>query len=155
MRSVSNVFLIDSNILVYPYDPRDQAKQHQSYRVLDQLIGLQQAVLSVQCLSEFFNVATRRLPDPLSQTEALTRITHLASVCHVLDLTPTVVLEGCRATTRHSLSVWDALIWAAAKLNQVPYVLTEDSEHGRVVEGVRYLNPFAPEFDFTMLGGQT
>ncbi len=55
---------------------------------------------------------------------------------------------------RHSLSVWDALIWAAAKLNQVPYVLTEDSEHGRLLEGVCYLNPFAPEFDFTVLGGQ-
>lgn len=42
---------------------------------------------------------------------------------------------------------WDGLIWAAAKLNQVAYVLTEDAPHGRTVEGVQFLNPFSPEFE--------
>jgi predicted nucleic acid-binding protein len=51
----------------------------------------------------------------------------------------------------HSLSYWDALIWAVAKLNQVPYVLTEDQQHGLFLEGVRFANPFVPEFDLALL----
>ncbi len=38
-----------------------------------------------------------------------------------------------------------------AKLNQVPNVLTEDAPHGRLLEGVRFLNPFHPTFDLSLL----
>ncbi len=51
------------------------------------------------------------------------------------------------------MSIWDALIWAAAKMNGIPYVLTEDARHGRVLEGVTYVNPFDPEFDLAPLLG--
>lgn len=77
------------------------------------------------------------------------------------------MLEGCRGAASHSLSVWDALIWATAMLNQVPYVLTEDMQHGLFLEGVRpdrwpsgrplgarpgrFQSPFAPQFDPTLL----
>jgi predicted nucleic acid-binding protein len=49
------------------------------------------------------------------------------------------------------MSIWDALIWAAAKVNEVPYILTEDTEHGRVIDGVTYLDPFHREFDVSVL----
>lgn len=147
MRNVLNAFLIDTNVLVYVYDPRDLSKQSRAMEVLDRLVGNQCAVLSVQCLTEFFNVVTRRLPEPLTGEEAWVRVERLSRVCRILDLTPGVVLEGCRGTVQHNLPLWDALIWAVAKLNQVPYVLTEDAEHGSYLEGVRFLNPFAPTFD--------
>jgi predicted nucleic acid-binding protein len=70
----------------------------------------------------------------------------------VLDVTPAVVLEGCRGSVQHGLALWDARIWAAARLHQVPAVLTEDAPHGRTLEGVRFLNPFAPAFDLDLLG---
>jgi predicted nucleic acid-binding protein len=40
---------------------------------------------------------------------------------------------------------WDAQIWATAKLNQIPQVLSEDFQHGRAVEGVEFVNPFKVE----------
>lgn len=119
--------------------------------VLDWLIQSERAVVSVQCLSEFFNVATKRLPEHMTREEAVVRVERLARMCHVLDLTPAIVLEGCRGTAQHGLSVWDALIWAAAKLNQVPCVLTEDAPHGRFLEGVRFLNPFDTSFELGAL----
>lgn len=151
MTNDSNAFLIDSNVLIYAYDPRDRSKQEQAFFVVDRLIQAGRAVLSVQCLSEFFNVTTRKLPERLLPADALTRVTHLVRSCRVFDLTPAVVLEGCRGATSHSLSVWDGLIWATAKLNQVPYVLTEDMKHGLFLEGVRFQNPFVPEFDPALL----
>ena len=146
--ALADVF-VDTNVLVYVHDPRDAAKQERALTVLDQLIGRGQAVLSAQCLSEFFAVVTRRLPDPLTSADALVQVERLSRACRVVDVTPAVVLEGCRGVAAHGMSLWDALIWSAAKLNQVPYILTEDAEHERFLEGVRFLNPFTPDFALT------
>ena len=153
MRNDWNAFLIDTNILVYAHDPRDRRKQERAFLVLDGLIGSGRAVLSVQCLSEFFSAATRRLPEPLEPAAAMAQVERLIRACPVLDLTPAAVLEGCRGSIEHDLSIWDALIWAVGKLNQVPYILTEDAEHERFLEGVRFLNPFDRSFDLAFLAG--
>lgn len=68
MTNDSDAFLVGTNILVYAHDPRDRAKQDQALLVLDALVTSKQAAVSVQCLSEFFSVATRRLPDPITPT---------------------------------------------------------------------------------------
>ena len=151
MTNALNAILVDSNVLVYVYDPRDRRKQGLAAVIIDRLIQAGTAVLSVQCLSEFFNATTRKLPERLSPAEALERVTRLARSCRVLDLTPAAVLEGCRGASQYKLSIWDALIWATAKLNQVPYILSEDLQHGLFLEGVRIQNPFLPEFDLALL----
>jgi predicted nucleic acid-binding protein len=151
MTNGSSGFLVDSNILVYAFDPRDLRKQRIAADLIEHLIQRQVAVLSVQCLSEFFNVTTRKLPEPLQAGEALVYVQRFAQTCRVLDLTGATVLEGCRGAGQYKLSVWDALIWAAAKLNQVPYVLSEDLQHDLFLEGVRIQNPFVPEFDIALL----
>jgi len=40
---------------------------------------------------------------------------------------------------------WGAQIWATAKLNQIPQILSEDSQHGRALEGVEFVNSFKAE----------
>lgn len=42
----------------------------------------------------------------------------------------------------HALGCFDAQIWAVARLNQVPFGLSEDFAAGSIVEGVTFLNPF-------------
>ncbi len=152
MKNGSGAFLVDTNILVCVHDPRDRFKQERAASVLNVLIRSRQAALSVQCLSEFFNATTRRLPEPLTPAEALSQLEKFVASCYVLDLTPAVVIEGCSGVVRHGLSIWDALIWAVAKLNQVPLVLTEDAPHGRFLEGVHFMNPFVHDFDLRILG---
>jgi predicted nucleic acid-binding protein len=65
----------------------------------------------------------------------------------VLPLTPTVVLESVRGVRDHQLGYYDAQIWAAARLNQVSYVLSEDFNTGATLDGVTFLNPFAADFE--------
>lgn len=149
--SGSSAFLIDTNILVYTHDPRNRAKQGLSRLVVRSLIRTRRAALSVQCLSEFFRVSTQRLPEPLTKAQALEELERFTHSCQILEMTSSVILEGARGAIRHNLSIWDALIWAIAKLNQVPFILTEDSDHNRTLEGIRYLNPFVPEFDIRSL----
>src|SRR5919199_5369857 len=88
-----------------------------------------------------------RCTKPLTTQQALSQVEELARACRVLDLNSLALIEGCRGVVQHGLSIWDALIWAGAKINQVRYVLTEDSPHGHLLEGIRFLNPFAPSFD--------
>jgi len=146
-----SAFLVDTNVLVYAYDPRDHAKQERAQAALERLVPPGLAVVSVQCLTEFFRTVRWRLPEPLTPDDAFAQVVRLARVCRVLDLTSWIVLEACRASNTYRLSIWDALIWASAKVNQVPDVLTEDWEHERVLEGVRFLNPFDPAFDLALL----
>lgn len=152
MTSDSTAFLIDSNVLVYGHDPRDRRKQDVAIALLEGLTSRRQAVLSVQCLSEFYRVSTQRLPDPLTPAAAFAEVERLVAVCEVLDLTPGAIVEGARVAVRRQLSIWDALIWAVARLNGVPYVLTEDAEDGSTLEGVTFVNPFADDFDAEAVG---
>jgi len=45
----------------------------------------------------------------------------------------------------YQMPFWDAQIWATAKLNQIPKILSEDFQHGRAIEGVVFVNPFKVE----------
>ena len=90
--------LVDTTVLVSAHDPRDRPKPERALGVLDRLIGSGRAVLSAQCLSEFFVVVTRRLPEPLAPAEALAQADRLARACRVRDVTAAVVLEACRGT---------------------------------------------------------
>lgn len=144
-------FLVDTNVLVYAYDPRDLKKQARAQELLQHLVSRSLAVLSVQCLTEFFRTVCWRLPEPLSPEEAIRQVILLAQACQVLDMTTGVVLEGCRASNVYQMALWDALIWASAKVNQIPAVLTEDADHDKVLEGVQFLNPFHSGFDMAVL----
>ena len=46
----------------------------------------------------------------------------------------------------YRLNYWDAQIWVAARLHQIPLVLSEDFSDGAVLEGVHFINPFRPGF---------
>ena len=144
--------LIDTNVLVYLHDPRDRGKQQRAASVVEQLMASGRAALSMQCLSEFYRVSTQRLPEPLTPADALAEVERLVAGCEVFDLTPAAIVEGTRIAVRRQLSIWDALIWAVARLNGVPYVLTEDAEHGSTLEGVSFVNPFADGFDAEAVG---
>jgi predicted nucleic acid-binding protein len=63
-----------------------------------------------------------------------------------------VVLEAVRGVLQHGLPYWDAQVWATARLNQIPVVVSEDFSDGPVLEGVVFRDPFARAFDLAALG---
>ena len=69
----------------------------------------------------------------------------------VCPLTAAVVQEAVRGTGAYNLSYYDAQIWAAAQLNDVPVVRSEDFNVGGALGGVSFLNPFEPSFDLSEL----
>jgi predicted nucleic acid-binding protein len=138
--------LIDTNLLIYLYDQNQPDKQNQSERVLEQLELTHTGRLSVQALSEFFSVATRKLSPNLTPVQALDQVTLFTRLWPVFDLTSMIVMEAGRGVRDHKLSYYDAQVWATARLNQVPVVFSEDFRDGSILEGVRFVNPFSPKF---------
>ncbi|CAN5856841.1 PIN domain nuclease [soil metagenome] len=143
-------FLLDTNVLVYPHDEREVEKGRRAGEVLRTLAVAGQAALSAQALAEFANVTLRKLKLPIQ--EVFEQLEDLSKAFPVLPLSEWVVLEALRGVKDHAFSYYDAQVWAAAKLHQLPVVLSEDFSSGATVEGVTFLNPFGKDFDLSLLG---
>ena len=137
--------LVDTNILVYAYDPRDVQKSRRAVEVIRQLELNKRGVLSTQILNEFFNTVTRNIPNPIDPSNARVTVQRFIKYWDIVPVTTDVVLEGMRGAVEYQLQFWDSLIWAAAKLNDVDTILSEDFSHGQVIEGVQVVNPFISE----------
>ncbi len=141
------VALLDTNVLVYSVDQRFEFKRRRALDIIGKLSDLEAAALSVQVLSEFFNVGVRKLVPPLSPEEAIEKIETFMRLFPVFDLTPSVVLEAARGVWDHQFSYYDAQIWATARLNQIPLIFSEDFDSGSTIGGVKFVNPFGEDFD--------
>ena len=138
--------LIDTNVLVYLYDVHNPKKAIQARMVLDRLELTRLGRLSAQSLAEFLYVSTRKLDPPLSWAEALAQVSLFTRMWPVFDLNALIVMEAGRGAREHNLAYYDAQIWAAARLNQVTVIFSEDFNSGQVLEGVRFVNPFSTDF---------
>ncbi len=144
-------YLFDTNILVYGIDPADVEKQELALETIDRVGLIREGVVPVQALSEFSRVAMGKLDPPLSAKETFRQIELYERAFPILPLTAPIVLEAVRGVRDHGFSYFDAQIWAAARLNQIPVVLSEDFRTGTTVEGVTFLNPLAADFDLALL----
>ena len=143
--------LVDTNILLYAYDRGEPVKQPQALTVLDDLVVNGLGVLTSQVLADFFVNATKKLQPPLAAEEAYERIQNYLLSWEILDITGPIVLEAVRGVRIHCMAYWDAQIWALARMNQIPLVLSEEFGHGTTVEGVQFVNPFAKNFSLETL----
>ena len=140
-------YLVDTNVLVYAYAPTDAPKRDRAAEVVGFLGSSNLGVLSPQILSEFFVVVTCKIPHPLSIAQAERSISNYLRSWRVYDLTSLIVLEAVLAVGKHGMNYWDALVWATARLYQIPVILSEDFTDRAFIQGVRFLNPFNPSFD--------
>ncbi len=147
----SAAFLVDTNVLVYAYDLAEPVKRARATTVLRRLRAHSAGALTTQVLNEFFVTTTRKIPAPLSVQQAELAVTAYVRSWIVHNTTPLIVLEAVRGVRTYQFSYWDSLIWASAKLNAIPNVLSEDFADGAIVDGVRFLNPSTPSFDPTTL----
>lgn len=139
-----SLILLDTNLLVYVFDPRDPVQQSKAKQILTGLEDTGLGCLSVQCLAEFFRVVTIKIGLPPKEIYPV--IERWASAFPTFSITSQIVLEAARGVRDHGLSYFDAQIWAAARLNQVGFVFSEDFQDGQSLDGVTFVNPFRPEF---------
>ena len=135
-------FLVDTNVLVYAYDRSEYAKQRRARAVLAWLNSRSLGLLSTQVLGEFFWVLTRKLVERRTAQEARAHVERYIQSWKIASLTSTIILESARGAAEHGLPFYDAQLWATARLNHIPIVVSEDFSSGSHIEGVEFMNPF-------------
>jgi len=145
--------LLDTNILVYCHDAADPARQEQAITILDNLRLHGIGKISAQSLAEFCNVMIRPYRGAsarLTSGEAQRIAGVISAQFEVFPVTALTVLEAMNGVKDHKLSYFDAQIWAAARLNETPVIFSEDFQDGQTLEGVKFVNPFAAEFNLAV-----
>jgi len=98
-------------------------------------------VISVQVLNEFASVATRKLKMSIAEIREV--IDTLRSVCTTVPLSEETPDIGPQIADKYGLSVYDAMIVAPALLAGCNTLVSEDMQHGQVLEGrLKVRNPF-------------
>jgi predicted nucleic acid-binding protein len=144
--------LVDTNVLVYRFDPRDPVKQGIATQVLRDGLIAGDLVLPHQAIVEFVAAVTRPRSEPGDcplvplERAILEAESHLAEY-PVVYPTPEVLRTALRAMSAYQLSWFDAHLWAYADVHGIAEILSEDFEHGRHYGRVRVTDPFLTAAD--------
>jgi predicted nucleic acid-binding protein len=137
--------LIDTNILVYRFDPRFPQKQAIATRLLREGLKTDSVRIPHQAVLEFTAVVTRvkiASHSLLSPAEARRETEELLDQFRILYPDATVVRMALRGTAAYQLPWFDAHLWAYAECHGLAELVSEDFEHGRLYGSVRAINPF-------------
>jgi predicted nucleic acid-binding protein len=133
------VKFLDTNILLYAYDRDAPVKREVALRLVQQgWSSLGEVAISVQVLEELhINLARRGV----SHDDAA-QIVRDFSLWPVVDNSLALLLSALDEQARWKISLWDALILAAARASGASELVTEDLNQGQDYGGVRAVNPF-------------
>jgi predicted nucleic acid-binding protein len=125
----------DTNVLVYAYSNNDHRTEAARRLLFDG------GVVGVQALNEFASVARAKLG--FSWVEIQESIDKIMMLCpNPRPLGIETHLRALGLARRYGFSIWDGLIIAAASEAHCSKLLTEDLQHGQVIESVQIVNPF-------------
>jgi len=137
---IERVF-VDTNVLIYAHDLDAGSKHDRAAAILSDLWENENGIVSVQVLQEFYVNVTRKISAPL--TPALARgVIRNYLAWQIAPNDPSTVLSASEIAERNHISFWDALIVASASNAGADRILSEDLNHGQMIEGVVIENPF-------------
>jgi predicted nucleic acid-binding protein len=130
---------LDTNILLYAYDRDAPAKREVALRMVEQgWSSPGDIAISVQVLQEMHVNLEKRGVSRADATQVICDFSQWPVVDNSLDL----LLAALDEQARWKISLWDALILAAARASGASELVTEDLNHGQNYGGVRVVNPF-------------
>lgn len=145
---MSATALVDTNVLVYRFDPRFPRKQVLANELLRSGIADGSLRLAHQALVEFVAAVTRPLAGSealLTGAEALREAEELLSQFEVLYPDAELLRLAMRGVAAYQLSWFDAHMWAYAERFNLDRLVSEDFQHGRMYGTVQVSNPFAAD----------
>lgn len=137
--------LIDTNVLVYRYDPRFPRKQEIASEILRRGIAENSLRLPHQAIVEFVAVVTRPIQQSaslLTVPEACREAEEFLQLFEVLYPNESLVRLALRGVAAYQLSWFDAHLWAYAEYYGISEIISEDFQHERFYGTVQVINPF-------------
>jgi len=133
---------VDANVFVYARDPRDSLKQERAAQWIDILWRDRVGRTSMQVISEFYAVATKKLGFP---GERAWQYAERYFAWRPLAIDEDLLRRAREIEQQYRLSWWDSMIVAAAQLQDCTLLLTEDLQDGMAFGSVTVRSPFPLE----------
>lgn len=134
---------IDTNILLYAVDSAgDPEKHRRAVDLMDRLGAAGCGVLPLQTLTEFYSVAVRKYRTSPEQASRYVDVWN--GVFPIREAVFADVVDAMRVHRDHGVQFWDGMIWSVVRRAGGRVLFSEDLQDGRELEGVRFVNPFAP-----------
>jgi len=139
---MSDKIFVDTNILIYAHDIDSGLKHDTAVKVITDLWERANGILSNQVLQEFYIVVTRKIPKPISLSEARAIIKNYLK-WQIEENNSNSILRASEIQEKYNISFWNALTVTAAQQAGAAKILTEDMNSGQTIEGVLIENPFS------------
>lgn len=139
---MSGVDFLDSNVLIYLFDPVDAARREIARKLLARAHYDGSAIISFQVVQETLNVLTGKFRERMTQDDAREALMDiLIPLCHVQP-SAGLYAFALDIRERHRFSFHDSLIVAAALEAGCERLLSEDLQHGQRIESLVIIDPF-------------
>ena len=133
---------VDSNVVLYLLSA-DEKKANRAEAVISK-----GATISVQVLNEVANVSRRKLKMSWPETNEL--LNGLRAVCKIEPLTIETHTRGLVVAERYGVSLYDAMIIAAALMAGCKTLFSEDMQDGlKIDRQLKIRNPFGSDVSVT------
>lgn len=134
----AKVFL-DTNIVVYAFDPSAPAKQSRAR----ELLGKSDWVVGWQVVQEFSQVALHRFKVPMKPADLDDYLDLVLWPRCVVFPSPEVFRAATMIRSKTKYRFYDSLIVAAALASEADVLYSEDLQDGRKFGALTIRNPFA------------
>ena len=137
--------LVDTNVLVYRFDPRFPHKQDIASEILRRGLVENEIRVPHQAIVEFVSAVTRPLEGGslLSHEDARREAEEMLTQFVVLYPTESLLRRAIRGWAAYQLGWFDAHMWAYAEEYGLDELISEDFQHDRLYGTVRAINPFS------------
>lgn len=139
MSYIVNKIFIDTNILVYALDNRDNDKMNKARNILRKVIYENKPVISAQVINEFYVAATKKLSIDKNLIKTIVHnFKNMEIIASDLQLTENAI----KISIESQISFWDSLIIAAAEKANCKLIISEDLNSGQKYQDISLINPF-------------
>jgi len=131
---------IDTNVLVYAYDPSDHRKQHVAQDLVRQALA-GEIVASTQVLAEFAATLLHKMSPPARPADVIVALSALEPI-RVAVPDADMVRRAVEARAQYGVHFYDGMIIAAAERCGCARIWSEDLNAGQEYFGIAVANPF-------------
>lgn len=129
---------VDTNVFVYA-----SLEDDTHFAKRDKAISIIQAgeiVISTQVVNEFYVILLR---NGINDVEIKKRTLEIVENTSLSIITLQTIEFAWEIREEHKCSYWDGLIIASALESKCNVLYSEDMHHGKMIEDMRIINPFA------------
>ena len=132
---------LDTNVLVYAYDPSDPRKQRVAQDLVRRALA-GEMMASTQVLAEFAATLLHKI-SPAARPEDVMALLEVLAPMHLVIPDGDMIRRAVEARASYGVHFYDGMIVAAAERGGCSRIWSEDLNAGQKYFGIAVENPFA------------